>query len=395
MDRIPAEYRSVHLLTLVFAIGGINVVWFMARGMYKIRETPVATARCMQFITAHTIIATVWIGLASARGLHLTEGMCRWPLDFIQYGILQGGWVFVWALRLVVLENSSMHRYPRRRSIIPFYISIWGIPVTSALAGFVTGTCSALITVDALIALASLIHLGVMHAILLRYRKLQSPLCISPEAEWCCILTFALMVATAFCIGTSYEYVARHCLTPATVVFVAVAWQYIQCKPAFVERDTSYDHVMQDQGEYATTIDPTPDLKGKVTTRTNNQRIAAFLNFCNHDFPATVHMICVLTKQLQARSPGEPTESSLTCAANQSRFMEEYCDRGVRNSEYVGFELTNLVDVNVGNSATLRHTAYNFLLRECSTSYEAECANRITLVKCVSSASFMHPACKD
>ena len=392
MDHIPAEYRSAHLLTMVCSIGGINIVWFMARGMYKIRFTPVATARCMKFVAAHTIIATLWIGLASARGLHLTEGICRWPLDFIQYGLLQGGWVFVWALRLIMLENSSMHQHPRRMSIVPFYISIWGIPIATALTGLITGTCSALITTDALIALTSLVHLGVMHAILLRYRKLHAPLCISPEAEWCCILTFSLMVATAFCIGTSYEYIARHCLTPATVVFVAVAWQYIQCKPAFIERDTAYDHVMQDQGEFAITIDMLPDPKGRPTLRTNNQRISAFLNFCSHDFPATVHMVCVLTKQLQARCPCEPAESSLMCDSNRSRFMEEYCGRGAQNSEYIGFELTNLIDVNLGNSALLRQEAYTYLLRQCSTSYEAECANRRLLVNCVSSTSFMHPA---
>jgi hypothetical protein len=399
MDIIPVDYRIVHLLAVGIAVGSGYLLWWMAVRMLKIRHTAMATARCVDVILIHTCISTAWIVLSSARGIHLTEGVCRWPLDLLQYGGLQGTWICVWALRLVYLDPATRRQFNSCIMITAVLLIIFGIPVTVAGYAALNGYCGAFVGADAVITLTALVHLGLMHAILMRYRKLPAPLCISPEAEWCCIFVFVLMVTTAFCIGTNLEYIARHVFTPCTVAMVAVVWQYIQCKPAFVVRDDAYDHVMQDSGASAPQVNLDKEVtvgllqpESKHTQHTNNEQVASFLRFCDTDFPATVHMICALTKQLQTRSVTNPPSKSSIGIDNRLRFTEMFINRGGSNSECVLHEMTIPPGVSLDDSVELRQFAYDFLLAECGVAYATECKTRASLVRSMTMTALRHPA---
>jgi hypothetical protein len=396
METIPVVYRGGHLMAVCMAVVGVYALWKMALQMHKNRDSDVVTARGINFILAHTVISTLWIAMASLRGVRLTEGVCRWPLDLIQHGLLQGSWVCVWALRVVSLEAVAFHRVPHMSSGILFGVAVVLLPILAAVNAAVRGECGVFVVSDAFAALTVLVHLGLMHATILRYRRLPAPLRVSPEAEWCCFVAFLLMVVVAFCIGTTHEYAARYILTPIMVVWVTLAWQFVQCKPAFVSRDESYDHVMQTFGETAPLCEePAPKAISREERAHTNERITAFLFHCKEQYPATVHMVRVLTRQLHLRvlDPGGADSKAVSRGElNRVRFVDTRTASGILNNEYVGHEFAIPSTIAMHDCAALRSHAYAFLLTNCEAAYTRECERRIAIVKRLQQPLFQHPA---
>jgi hypothetical protein len=270
-----------------------------------------------------------------------------------------------------------------------FLLAVLALPILSAVNAAGRGECGVLVISDAFVALTAIVHLGLMQWGIMRHRRLPAPLCVSPEAEWCCFLAFMLMVVVAFCIGTDQEYTSRYILAPAMVCCVTLAWQFVQCKPAMVTRDETYDHIMQDAKSIAPPVQdpPRPDAN-------NNERVSAFLTYCQAHYPATVFMVRVLTKQLRADPPMHTSEDrqQLLLEQNRLQFLEFRSRRGVPNSFFVGQEMPISDIINLSDTASLRLFAYEFLLDMCGTLFVGECSRRARLVQQMTSPMYAHPA---
>jgi len=365
-----------------FPLAVVALLVLSAARMVICRNISSVKARCVNFVVAHTTVAVLWVSMSALRGLYSPASACRWPLDFVQYGVLQSTWVAIWVLRIAMLERALHHRIPRIRDITVGFVSIYGLSIVTLLDGILTAGCGTTLRVDALVATTAVVHLAVLHAAIIRYRRLPAPLRVSPEAEWCSFVAFFMLVVVAFGIGTAGETVARRVLAPIMVGWVTLAWQYVQCKPVLIARDETFDDVMQSMSSEDTAL----LVRMNETT---DERLDSFLAFCRPRYPLTVNMIVELRKDTTVAV----NITSDTQRLHTIRYFTSHCFHNMlANSHFVGDEIEIPAAVQVGPAINLREYAFEFLVKHHAGAYETECANRVRVVATLDGSKYHHPA---
>jgi hypothetical protein len=390
MNLAVVKDLNTHVFVAVLTVVDVGLLIVMAWRMHQLKHTPVVMAKGVCFVEIHTGISVVWVILANLRGLHLTEGWCRWPLDLLQYGVLQSAWVGVWILRNFAIEGALYGRVPKPRHLLAIAVALLSFPVVGGVVAALTAGCTSTRASDVAIAITSASHLCVMQGGIIWLRRLPAPVRISPEAEWCCFVALTCMMAVSLLIGTELEYEGRYIFAPLTVIWVTFSWQYVQCKPVLCASDASYDPVMQQ-----------PMEGGVGHYRSKSDTTLSFLQYCRHSHPQTVAMVEELSKQLLVRMvsatnildyPSRDTENNKQDGCNRVRFFDELLESGGHNSSFVGNEIAVTDETRARDCYFHREFAYNSLRTALAATYERECAERVDVMQRIVSPVVCHPA---
>jgi hypothetical protein len=386
MDAWLAQYTGGHLAMLAISVIDVVVLGVMAHRMYNFRRVPVVRARGVDFILLHTVISIAWVVLSTARGLHLSVQWRRWPLDLLQYGILQSAWVGVWIVRNVALEGALFGRSPTALHMVGLLSALLLFPMLGACVAIFTASGASERFADGVVVATSAVDVCIMHGGILQLRRLPAPIRISAEAEWCCVVALTCMLAVSLLMNSEFKYEGRYIFAPLTVAWVTFSWQYVQCKPVLrstlsMQADALHDLADRTLGEYKSDDDAT----------------LAFLHFCEATHPATVRMVAVLSAQLtRLTSTDTPLGFNYADVAqdkrNRDTFFERLTPTGGRNSMFVGDEISVSTETRGRDAFHHRSFAYGALRSAAAGAYARECTAQKLMLNRIESPLYTHPA---
>jgi hypothetical protein len=381
------HYTASHVALCIIAVVDVLLLLFMAFRMYAYRYMPIVRARGVNFVIAHTVVSVLWVALATVRGIGMTGGFRRWPLDLLQYGIVQSAWVCIWLLRNVALQGALFGHVPRTLYVAGLLVALLFFPLVGLIWSLLSNTMSTRLA-DCVVVATSAIDLFVMHAGILQLRRLPAPVRISAEAEWCCVVALTCMLVVSLLMRTQFEDTGRYFLSPLTVIWVTFSWQYVQCKPVMCNTDASFDAVMQKE---CPSVLPLYKSEDPIT--------AAFMRFCSSTHPATVYMIEQISMQLTPRTSTVASWSVVfDCTdtaqdeRNRATYFTRFRPNNSRNPLFIGDEIPFTDEDRQRDAFHHRAFAFSALRRELFASYERECRSRRRVLERIDSPLFTHPS---
>lgn len=231
-DWMSVSSLTCALLTCVFVVG-------VTRYMIANREKTLVRVRNVPLITMHAIISVGWILLVVSRQRHFFRGSCNCYLDAFQT-FVQTVWILVWLTRIYSIKAVLKLRSGHERFCI-FALAILP-PLIHTCIDLATARCeitSRFVMGSGLVANTHVTVLLIGTSIM---TKLPSPFrCGSDTLVVTAVagnLVFFVMI-----MSFVYDAVFQHGITLIVCITVAVV-HGIQCKPAILESDTTYDPAM-------------------------------------------------------------------------------------------------------------------------------------------------------